>query len=36
LLFFAPLQRDAGAEISGRRGEISPAIATASSAHPSE
>ena len=36
LLFFAPLPRDAGAEISGRRGELSPAIATASSTHPSE
>jgi EmrB/QacA subfamily drug resistance transporter len=36
LLFFAPLPRDAGAEISGRRGKLSPAIATASAAHPSE
>jgi EmrB/QacA subfamily drug resistance transporter len=36
LLFFAALPRDAGAEISGRRGAILPAIATAPSLHPSE
>ena len=36
LLFFGPLPRDAGAEISGRAKETPPAIATALSTHPSE
>ncbi|MGH7288636.1 MAG: MFS transporter, partial [Myxococcota bacterium] len=36
LRFFTPLPRDAGAEISGRHGETTPAIATAHSTYPSE